>query len=96
MTRREINRLSGIAPIVLSLVALGLAMLVVTTGWERHLKDEGAAAHLFQLMIAAEVPLVVLFLATADWRQARTVVTLLGCQAAALMLAFVPVAYFRL
>ncbi|HEX4737178.1 MAG TPA: hypothetical protein VH331_06430 [Allosphingosinicella sp.] len=96
MTRRTINRLAGIAPVALSLLAFGLVMIVVTTGWERHLTDEGAAAHLFQLMIAAEVPLFLLFLWTADWRQARTLRGLIFCQAAALALAFGAVAFFRL
>jgi hypothetical protein len=31
--------------------------------------DEGTPAHLFQLSIVALVPMIVLFFATADWRQ---------------------------
>jgi hypothetical protein len=96
MTRRELNRLSGIAPVGLSLLAFGLVLIVATTGWERHLPDEGTAAHLFQLTIGAEIPLILLSLGTADWKRARSVVLPLSCQLAGLLLAFGAVAWFRL
>ena len=51
--------------------------------------DEGAAAHIFQLLIVAQVPMIVLFLATADWRQSlRSAARPLAIPAAALVLAF--------
>lgn len=47
MLRAAINRLVGVVPVILSSVAFSLVLVVVATGWERGLKDEGAAAHLF-------------------------------------------------
>ena len=67
MRRPEINRLSGIALIVLSLTALLDVLLLGYT--QPPLSDEGTGAHIFQLSIVALVPTGFLFLATADWRQ---------------------------
>jgi len=62
----QTNRVSGIVIIVLSLTAL----LAVLSGYTQPLQpDEGTAAHIFQLSIVALVPMVLLFLVTADWRQ---------------------------
>ena len=94
--RRMWNRIAAISPVILSLGALILAVTVIATGWERGLKDEGAAAHLFQLLIAAEAPLIAAFLATADWRRPAVVARAAACQAAALGLALAPVALFQL
>jgi hypothetical protein len=49
---------------VLSLTAL----LAVLSGYTQPPEpDEAAAAHIFQLSIVALVPVILLFLATADW-----------------------------
>ena len=82
---QRINRVSGIALVVLSLTAL----LAVLSGYTQRLQpDEGAAAHVFQLSIVALVPMILLFLATADWRQPRRSARPLAFPAAALVLAF--------
>ena len=77
MLGQHINRVSLIALVVLSLIAL----LCVLSGFMQPPQpqtDEGAAAHIFQLSIVAFVPATLLFLATADWsqplRSARTLV----------------------
>jgi hypothetical protein len=96
MDREKINRISGIAPIVLSLMAFCLVIAAVLNGWEKGYADEGAVAHIFQLLIVAEVPFILAFLATADWKRVLRVVGLVALQGAALVLALAPVAYFRL
>jgi len=63
MRGQQINRVSGTVLIVLSLTAL----LAVLSGYiQPPQPDEGAAAHIFQLSILALVPMILLFLATAD------------------------------
>jgi len=96
MTREAIHRLSGRVPVAMSLLGLAIVLAVVGTGWQRRLPDEGAAAHLFQLLVVAQAPLILLFLATADWKRWREPAAWLGLQAGALALALAPVAYFRL
>ena len=38
MSREKINRISGITPIIMSLLAISIVLIVVTTGWELHCK----------------------------------------------------------
>jgi hypothetical protein len=85
MHEQQINRVSGKILIVLSLVAL----LAVLSGYTQPPQpDEGAAAHIFQLSIVALVPMILLFLATADWRRPLRSARPLAFPAAALALAF--------
>ena len=85
MSGQQINRVSGRVVIVLSFTAL----VAVLSGYTQPPQaDEGAVAHIFQLSIVALVPMVLLFLATADWRQPWRSARPLAFSAAALVLAF--------
>jgi hypothetical protein len=85
MTGRHINRVSAKILIVLSLTAL----LAVLSGYAQPPQtDEGTAAHIFQLSIAALLPTTLLFAVTADWKQPRRCWRPLAFSAAALVLAF--------
>jgi hypothetical protein len=91
MSVQQINRVSGKVLIALSLVAL----LAVLSGYTQLPQpDEGTTAHIFQLSIVAVVPITVLFLATANWRQPwRSAARPLAIPVAALVLAFVALHY---
>jgi hypothetical protein len=91
-----VNSITGRAPIIMSLAALALVLFVVATGWERARTDEGAAAHLFQILIVLEVPVVALFLWSADWTRREKILRALGMQAVALILALGSVKLFGL
>jgi len=80
----------------MSLLALFIVLVVVMTGWQRHDRDEGTAAYLFQLLIVLQIPLFAIFLATANWRRLGAIARQVLFQLAALSLAFGSVAYFRL
>ncbi len=85
MHAQQINRLSGRVLIVLSSIAL----LTVLSGYTQPPQtDEGAGAHIFQLSIVALVPVILLFLATADWKQPLRSARSLIFPAAALASAF--------
>jgi hypothetical protein len=85
MRGQQINRVSGKVLIVLSLTAL----FAVLSGYiQPSQPDEGAAAHIFQLSMVALVPMILLFLATADWRQPLRSARPLAFPAAVLVLAF--------
>ena len=85
MREQQINRVSSRVILVLSLTAL----LTVASGYfQPPQPDEGTAAHIFQLAIVALVPMIALFLATADWRQPWRSARPLAFPAAALVLAF--------
>jgi hypothetical protein len=85
MRVEQINRASSKVLIVLSLTAL----FAVLSGYAQPPQpDEGTAAHIFQLSIVALVPMIILFLATADWRLPLRSARLLAVPASALVLAF--------
>ena len=83
MTRR-INRVSSQVVFALSVTAL----LAVLSGYTHQPQpDEGMAAHIFQLSIVALVPVVLLFFATADWKEPLRSMRPLAYPAAALVCA---------
>ena len=96
MNRQKINRVSAIIPVCMSLAALLVVLIVVSTGWERNLSDEGAAAHIFQLLIVAQIPFVLAFLVTADWQRLMQVARPLVLQILSVGIAVGSVAYFKL
>lgn len=63
MSAHRISRVSAVVLIILSLTAL----LAVLSGYlQPPQHDEGSAAHIFQLAIVGVLPVILLFLATAD------------------------------
>lgn len=92
MQAQQINRVSAKVLIVLSLIAL----LAVLSGYTQPPQpDEGSAAHIFQLSILALVPMILLFLTTADWKQPSRSVRPLAFPAAALVLALAALYYLE-
>jgi hypothetical protein len=88
MHGQQINRISGKIVIVLSVTALLTVLSGYTQPPHPPESDEGTAAHIFQLSIVALVPMILLFLATADWKQPLRSARPLAFPGAALVLAF--------
>jgi hypothetical protein len=87
MRESRLNGISGTVVMALSLAAL----LTVISGYihpPQPTGDEGTQAHIFQLSIAALVPMVLLFLATADWKQPVRSARPLAFSAVVVVLAF--------
>ena len=93
MRAQQINRVSGVVLVVLSLTALLDVLLLGYT--QPPLPDEGTGAHIFQLSIVALVPTGLLFLATADWMQPARTVRRLALPAAIVVLAFAALYYLE-
>ncbi len=66
MTAQEVNRRCSA---ILTLLSVGALLTVITGYLQAPQPDEGAAAHIFQLLIVALIPTILLFFATADWKQ---------------------------
>jgi hypothetical protein len=96
MNRQNINLISATASIIFALQAFIVVLLGITTGWDRGLADEGPAAHIFQLLIVAQVPCVLIFLATADWKRRKQVAPPLAALAAILVITFATGRYFNM
>jgi hypothetical protein len=96
MNRQNINLISATASIIFALQAFIVVLLGITTGWDRGLADEGPAAHIFQLLIVAQVPSVLIFLATADWKRLRQVAQPIAVQAAILVVTIATAKFFKM
>lgn len=96
MRREAVNRVCAIVPIVMSALAVLLLIFSFATGWGQGHGDEGAAAHLWQVLIGGQAPFVLGFLASADWDRWQRVAGRFALQVGALAVALAPVAYFRL
>ena len=87
---------SAFLPVAMSLLALAMVLgHVVMFGAVRE-ADEGAAAHLFQLLMVAEVPVVAFFAIKWLPRFPKQALQVLLVQAAAAIAALAPVFYFNL
>ena len=93
MPERQVNRASGIGLIVLSLTALLTVLSGLAQPAQFSQPDEGTAAHIFQLSIAALVPLTLVFLATADWTRPSRSARVLGVAGVIVVLAFAALYY---
>ena len=82
---------TGYLPVAMSLGALAMIVWFVAAHGVVHKSDEGAQAHLWQLLVAGQVPIVGYFAFTWLPRAGRPALVVVAIQAAALMLlAFVP------
>jgi len=65
------------------------ALVCVLSGYTQPPQnDEGSAAHIFQLSIVLVVPVIIVFLATADWNQPWRTARLIAAPVIALVFAF--------
>ena len=83
-------------PIAFSLTALAVTTMAITANGVVREADEGTAAHLFQLFMAASfimsVAFVIRWLVCAPWQTLR----ILAIQIVAALVALAPVFYFKL
>lgn len=97
MNRQKINGICAKAPLIMSWTAFVWVLgNVAGAGHTIHQGgDEGLGFHIFWLLILAQAPFVLGYILTADWGRWRGPAGIV-LQGAALVLAFTPVAYFKL
>ena len=87
MTVRTLLRQpTGYLPLVMSLGALAMIVWFVAMHGVVHQPDEGAQAHLWQLLVAGQVPLIGYFAVRWLPTATRPAIIVLALQAAAVML----------
>ena len=96
MTRQSINRICAAVPLILCLMACVWVLGNVAGGIRSGNSDEGLGFKIFWLLIVAQVPFALGYLATADWNRQSKIAASIVLQVAALVLAFAPVAFFKL
>lgn len=91
-----IKKPSAWIPIAMSLAALAILFGFFAKYGVVHEADEGIAAHLFQLLMGGQVPIVAFFAAKWLPRAPKEALRVLAFQVAAALAAFAPVFFFEL
>ena len=87
---------SAFIPVVMSLAALAIVLGHIAMFGAAREADEGTAAHLWQLLMAGQVPVVAFFAVKWLPRTPRQALPILALQAVAGLAALAPVYYFDL
>ncbi len=82
---------SAFLPVTMSLGALATVLMFVALHGTAPQADEGAAAHIWQLLMAAQVPIVLFFAMKWLPRSPRQAVPVLALQVGAALAAMAPV-----
>ncbi len=82
---------SAFVPVVMSLAALAIVVVFLALHGTAPQEDEGTAAHIWQLLMAAQVPIVGFFAIKWLPQSPRQAVPILGLQVAAALAAMAPV-----
>jgi hypothetical protein len=90
-----LSRPSAFVPVAMSLAALALIAAQIATAGLGRQPDEGMAAHVWQLLMAAQLPLILYFAITWLPRAPRQASAVLGVQLLAFLAAVAPVAILR-
>ena len=90
------KRPSALIPVVMSIVALALVGGSLAVSSAAREADEGAVAHLWQLLVAGQLPVIAFFAFTWLPRAPRPALLVLTVQGIALLAALVPVYFLRL
>ncbi len=87
---------SALIPLAMSLAALSVVLGHIAIFGVTHEKDEGAAAHLWQLLMAGQFPVIALFALRWLPRRPREALLVLLLQAGAGLAAVAPVFLLKL
>ena len=89
MTAARLNRIAAVLPLSCSALAFAVVMANILAGVPPQ-PDENASAHVWQVLMVLQLPLMMLFLVTADWHR-RATAAMLVLQLLGIALACLPV-----
>lgn len=87
---------SAVVPLAMSLAAFAAVVISAEMFGAHRSADEGALAHIFQLLIGLQIPLLAFFAFKWMRRDAKSALSILALQVAAIGLALLPVWYYQL
>jgi uncharacterized membrane protein len=90
-----LRRPSALIPIAMSVIALGIVLGYAAIFGIQRQADEGTAAHIWQLLIAGQLPVVLFFAIKWIPDQPRQGLRVLGLQLGAAIAAIFPVWWFH-
>ena len=91
-----VRRPSALVPLAMSLTALAIVMGHIAMYGNAREADEGAAAHLWQILMAGQLPVLAFFAIKWLRRAPRQALEVLALQAGAVLASMAPVFYFNL
>lgn len=91
--RTLMKRPSAFLPVAMSVAALAIVFIQLAAHGAAPQADEGAAAHIFQLLMVAQLPIVAFFAISWVPRAPKQALGVLAIQACAGIAAFAPI-YF--
>lgn len=94
-TAEIFKRPSAFLPIVMSLIAVSLVGIHIAAHGTAAQRDEGSAAHLWQLLMAVQLPIIAFFMIRWTSRAPRAALAVFAVQIAAALAAFAPVYFLR-
>jgi hypothetical protein len=86
-----LKRPTALIPLAMSIAALALVLSHIAIFGVARQADEGAAAHLWQLLMAGQIPLIAVFAIKWLRRAPGPALLVLGLQAVAVLAAAAPV-----
>lgn len=90
-----LERPSAFLPLAMSLAALAIALIFLALHGPAPQADEGAAAHLWQLLMAAQIPMLLHFAIRWIPESPRQAIAILALQLGAALAALAPVYLLR-
>ena len=87
---------SAYLPVAMSIAVLAMLFYVFLRFGVVHEADEGTAAHIFQILMAGQLPIIAFFAVKWLPRFPRQALEVLALQACAALAAMAPVFYFKL
>jgi hypothetical protein len=91
MNDSPVRQPSALVPVAMSLAALATVLTHIAISGAAREPDEGAAAHIWQLLMAGQAPVIAWFAIRWLPRAPRQAIQILGIQAAAALAAMFPV-----
>jgi hypothetical protein len=96
MNAQSIKRPSAWLPVMMSVAALAIVLIHLARYGTAREADEGTAAHLWQILMAGQLPIIAWFAIRWLPRTPKSALIVLALQAVAGVAALAPVFYFRL
>jgi len=90
------KRPSAFLPVAMSLTALTIVLIHIALFGHAREVDEGTTAHLWQILMAGQMPVLAFFLIKWLPRAPRQTLCVLALQAGAVLASLAPVIYFNL
>ena len=95
MVSALLKRPSALIPVLMSMTALAIVLGYAAMFGVARQADEGAAAHVWQLLMAGQLPVVAYFAIRWIPRQPRQALLILALQSAAVLAAAFPVWWWK-